>query len=111
MKFLVISHLKDTFSTLPPSVVRQLWEANMELVNQARKAGKIREIYWIPGWNRGVSIEDKKSAEEVVQTLSGSPMFAFLNFEVYPLADFDESRKVLLESVKAAEKMMPGPPK
>lgn len=113
MKFLVIASLslKDTVSTLPPSVIRQLIEANLEYVNQARKAGKILEWYHIPGWGRFVSIEEHKSAEEIGQNLGRSPMAAFINFEVYPLADADESMKIMLESIKAAEQRAAGTPK
>ncbi len=111
MKFLVISSFKDTLSTLPPSVVRQSLEATVDVLKQDMKAGKILEFYIIPGQNRGVSIQERKSAEELMQAFSATPIAAFANFEIYPLADFNEAMKTMIESLKAAEKIMPVPPK
>lgn len=111
MKFLGISSLKDTISTLPPAVSRQLMEATADWVNQQKKAGTILEIYFMAGWNRTVVIMEQKSAEEVVRNMSTIPMQAFMNFETYPLADFNESLKAFIESIKAAEQMFPGPPR
>ena len=111
MKFLVISTFKDTILTVSPSVVRKAMEASLDGLNQHKKAGKILEMYLIPGWNRLVIIGETKSVEEIVQNISEPPGSGLYNIEVYPLADLDESRKILLESVKAAEKIMPGPPK
>jgi hypothetical protein len=34
MKFLTISTMKDTASTMPPSVMRQLLEATIDVMNQ-----------------------------------------------------------------------------
>jgi muconolactone delta-isomerase len=111
MKFLLIGSMKDTVSTLPPSVARQLLEASISVVNQQKKAGKIVEFYWIPGAGRSVVIRERKSAEEIFQDMEEVPTAAFMNFEIYPLADYNESAKIMLESIKAAEKMMPSPPK
>ena len=69
------------------------------------------EYYFIPGWDRVVAIGEVKSAEEIVQRLSTLPVGGFLDFEVYPLADAFEAMKTYIESMKAAEKMFPGPPK
>ncbi len=109
MKFLIISSIKDTFSTLPPAVSRQLMEATVAWVNQQKKAGKLLEIYTVAGWARTVGISEHPSAEEVAQTLAGVPMGGFLNFEVYPLADFNQSMKAHIEAAKAAEQLFPAP--
>jgi muconolactone delta-isomerase len=82
-------------------------EATVAWVNQQKKAGKLLEIYGIPGWWRTVSISEHPSAEEVAQTLATVPMGGFLNFEVYPLADFNQSMKAHIEAAKAAEQMFP----
>jgi len=111
MKFLTISKMKDTASTVPPSVIRQLMEATFDVMNQEKKAGKILEYYFIPGWERVIAISEVKSAEEINQHLTDLPIGAFLDFEVYPLADAFESMKTYIEAMKAAEKMFPGPPK
>jgi len=92
---------------LPPAINRQLLEASVAWVNEQKKAGKLLEIYSIPGWWRTVGISEHPSAEEVAQTLAGAPMGGFLNFEVYPLSDFNQSIKANIEAYKAAEQMFP----
>lgn len=47
----------------------------------------------------------------MVQNMSATPITAFMNIETYPLADFNECAKIMLEGFKAAEKMFPSPPK
>jgi len=106
MKFLVIGTLKDTFSMLPPAVGRQLMEASVAWVNQQKKVGKLLEIYAIPD-GRPVGISEHPSAEDLAQTLAGVPMGGLLNFEVYPLADFNQAMKANIEAYKAAEQMFP----
>jgi muconolactone delta-isomerase len=111
MKFLTISKMKDTASTVPPSVIRQLMEATADVMKQAMKTGRVLEYYFIPGWDRIVTISEVKSAEEINQRLCELPVGGFLDFEVYPLADPFESMKPYLEALKTAEKMFPGPPR
>ena len=111
MKFLIMCTVKDTMSTLPPAINRQLLEASAAWVNEQKKAGKVLEIYEIPGWARTIVIAEHPSAEDVAQTLAGVPMGGFLNFEVYPLADFNESMKANIEAAKAAEQLFPCAPK
>jgi uncharacterized protein YcgL (UPF0745 family) len=41
MKFLTIAKMKDIASTVPPSVMRPLTEATLDLMNQEMKTGKI----------------------------------------------------------------------
>ena len=109
MKFLIMCTVKDTMSMLPPAISRQLLEASVAWVNQQRQAGKVLEIYSTSGWGRTVGICEHPSAEDVAQTLAGAPMGGFLNFEVYPLADFNQSMKAHIEAAKAAEKLFPPP--
>jgi muconolactone delta-isomerase len=111
MKFLCISKMRDTASALPPSVIRQLLEATEEVMKQEKKAGKVLEYYVIAGWGRVAVISEVKSAEEMVQLISGLPMQPLLEFESYPLADAFESHKTYIENLKKAEKMFPGTPK
>jgi muconolactone delta-isomerase len=108
MKFLTISTLKDTWVALPPAIGRQLMEASVAWANQQKQAGVILEIYAIPD-GRTVVICEHPSAEDLAQTLAGVPMGGFMNFEVYPLADFDQAMKAYIEAAKAAEKLFPPP--
>jgi muconolactone delta-isomerase len=111
MKFLTIVKMKDTASTVPPSVMRPLMEATLDLMNKEMKAGRILEAYFMAGSERSIVIGELKSAEELVQVQSTLPVGGFMDFETYPLADFNESMKAWIEAYKAAEKMFPGPPK
>ena len=65
----------------------------------------------IAGWDRTATICEHKSAEHVAQTLASAPLGAFLNFEAYPLANFNEAMKANIEAAKMAEKLFPAPPK
>ena len=111
MRFLTIGRLKDTASQIPPNMARQLLEATIVWMNQQKQAGIILEVYAVAGWHRTVAICEHKSAEEIVQVVTSTPFGAFMDFEVYPLADFDTMIKVEIEAVKKAEKLFPPPPK
>ena len=111
MKFVGIISVKDTMSTLPPAVTRQLLEATVAWGNQQKKAGELLEIYAMAGWRRTMVIYEAESAEAVVQRIAENPMGAFLNVETYALADFDEMMKANIESVKRAEQLFPAAPK
>jgi len=108
MKFVSICSVKDTLSTLPPAAVRKILEATTAWVNQKKQAGKLLEIYGIAGWRRSLVIYEAESAEEIVQTVTENPLGAFLDHEVYALADFNEVMKLNIESVKRAEQLFPG---
>jgi muconolactone delta-isomerase len=111
MKFVVIGSIKESASMFPPSLVRQLVEADPAVISQQKKAGKLLEIYWIPGWNRGIAIREAKSAEEIYRDIADMPCSILTNNEVYPLADYSEINKAMVERLKIVEKMMPTPPK
>jgi muconolactone delta-isomerase len=111
MKFLSISKMKDTVSTVPPSVMRPLMEATLNVMNEEMKKGRILEAYFMAGSSRAAVIVEAKSAEEIVQMIMALPIAGFMDFETYPLANFNESMKTNIETLKTAEKMFPGPPK
>ena len=108
MKFVSICSTKDTMSTLPPAVVRRLLEATTAWVNQQKQAGTLLEIYGLAGWRRTMAIYEAESAEAVVRSVAENPLGAFMNHEVYPLADFGEVMRLNIESVKRAEQLFPG---
>jgi muconolactone delta-isomerase len=111
MKFLTIGKFKDIGLTLPPALTRQLLEASVPIANQQKKEGKILEFYWIPGAAAYVTIGECKTAEEMVKNFNVVPISAYMGYEIYPLADYNESMKIIIERLKEAEKMMPGTPK
>jgi hypothetical protein len=107
MKFVSICSIKDTVSTLPPSIVRQILEAGVVWINQQKNAGTLLEIYGMAGWRRVMIIWEVESAEAIVRVVNENPMGAFLNHEVYALADIDEVMKANIESAKRAEQLFP----
>jgi muconolactone delta-isomerase len=111
MKFLVIGKPREALFTLPLALGRQLTEASLTAINKQKKEGKLLEIYWIPGATTGVSLYECKTAEEMVKNLNEIPISMFYGFESYPLADFNESMKIIIERTKEMEKMMLGAPK
>jgi hypothetical protein len=71
VKFLGIASMKESFLMLPPAVTGQLFEASIAAINQQKKAGKIKELYYIPVWDRAVAISEAATAEEAYKKLLG----------------------------------------
>jgi muconolactone delta-isomerase len=111
MKFLFIGKTRDVGIALPPALIRQLLEATVAAMNQQKKEGKILEVYFIPGAASFVTLGEFKTAEEMVRNFNTMPFATYMVFEIHPLADFNESMKIIMEKLKEAEKMMPGAPK
>ena len=111
MKFLMIGKARDALFTLPPGLVRQLTEASTTATIKQKKEGKFQEIYWIPGGAATVTIGECKTAEEMVKNFNEIPIATYFNYEIFQLADFTESMKIITEKFKEAEKMMASTPK
>ena len=111
MKFGSICRIKDTVSTLPPTMARQLLEAGVVWIDQQKKAGTLLEMYGMAGWRGVMAIWEADSAEAIVRIVNLNPMGAFLDHEVYLLADIDEVMKVNIESAKRAEQLFHASPK
>ncbi len=107
MKFLTISTFKDSMTALPPAVIRQIVEAMRAWMAQQKQSGNILESYVIPAWKRGVVISEFDTAEQITQMLPQMPGFGFMDFELYPLADFDEGIKNFIDGLKKAEQAAP----
>jgi len=111
MKFITIAKMRDVAFTLPPTLMRQITEASVAVVNKQKSEGKILECYWVPGAATMFTIGECKTAEEMVQNYNEAPAANYMIFETLPLADFNESMKIIIENFKQAEKMMPSVPK
>jgi muconolactone delta-isomerase len=110
MKLLCITKVKDSFLTMPPAVMRQILETSAAAMEQQKKQGKVLEYYYSPaGYN--IVILDYKNAEEWGKDQLSIPVLTYVDTEVYPLTDGFAVLKGMIESLKAAEKMMPGAPK
>jgi len=98
MKFLIISRTKDAFLTLPQERQTELLTAALSWIEKYRKAGKCKEIYWIPGWNRSVVIWEAESGEDAARTTAENPMGPYTDMEAYALSDWDAYIKALMEA-------------
>jgi muconolactone delta-isomerase len=108
MKFLSMCSVKESASMVPPATMRQLLEAQMAWTEQQKKAGKLLEVYAVPGGNRYVAICEHPTVEDAFQVMASMPTAGIMTFDVYPLAEVNSSMRALIESLKAAEKMTPG---
>ena len=109
VKFIKLSKPKDIMFTLPPAVLRQLVEGTVAWADQQKQAGKLLEIYSVPGWGKTIAIYEFGSAEEMAQSVAALPVASFLDIEFYPLADWNEFMKGNIEFTKRAEQMFPAP--
>ncbi|MCX6000413.1 MAG: hypothetical protein NTU41_12760 [Chloroflexi bacterium] len=105
MRFLTISKTTDAAALCPPASMRKIMEATIAGVDAQKKAGIIKEVYAIPGGRTAVICEHA-SAEELAKAIASIPMGPFMNFEVYPLADFNQTMKAYLDMVKMAEQTL-----
>jgi len=107
VKFVTFASLKDTVSMIPAATSRQLMEATVGYLKQMKQSGKILEAYALAGSERTMTISELDSPEEIAQMIAGVPLGPFLNWETYPLADFEEMMKYEIESAKKAEQLFP----
>jgi hypothetical protein len=110
VKFLGIASMKESFLMLPPAVTGQLFEASIAAINQQKKAGKIKELYYIPVWDRAVAISEAATAEEAYKNYSAMPIASFMTGEFYPLVDGIEAMNAMLETIKKMAAAMPAAP-
>ncbi len=102
MKFLTITKLTDSATLCPPATMRQLLEATLAWADELTKTGTLLERYAIPGGGV-VTICEHPSVEDTARTIASTPMGGLMRFEVYPLADSNETKKAYLETFKKAE--------
>lgn len=105
MKFLVIGKIKDIFFTLPPTTRKQLMEASVARTIQNKKEGKLLDIYNIPGGGRSAMILKLETAEEMSKYFQESPFASYMDYEIYPLADFN--LKPTIEGLKETDRKKP----
>ena len=80
-------------------------EATAAWMDGLKKAGKLLEAYSIPGGSVAVICEHP-DADDAAQTIASIPIGAFMDNEVYALADLDAVMKVEIENLKQAEQLM-----
>ena len=107
MKFVTFTTMKDAAAMMPAATSRQLLEATVGYLKQMKQSGKILEAYALAGSARTMTIAELNSPEEIAQMIAGVPYGPFLNWETYPLVDFEEMMKYQIESAKKAEQLFP----
>ena len=110
MEFLVITHFRDSFvASAPESVMRQIWEAEHEMINRQMEAGKIVKAYEITGWQRRAIIFKCDTSEELQQIMTEVPAYGKACYhEVYALSDYNETYKNTLKNIELGDDIMPG---
>ncbi len=108
MKFLIIARPRDALFTLPAALARQLIEASTVAINKQTREGRIQESYWIPGAGASVTIKESITAEDLEKDFNDMPIATYYNHEIHPLADYNESIRMITEKLKVVEKLTPG---
>lgn len=101
MKYLIITSMKDTFSTLQTETKRQLLELEANWIYRYKSAGTLSEVHMIAGRNKIVAITNHESPEDLHNVLSTWPTYMYMDLEIYPLADIYVSMNTLIKSLKS----------
>lgn len=100
MKFLVLTEVRE----MPPDPGRsmELAKQHVQTLLDLKKKGKVLEGFTKAGSKGGVILLDVDSAAELNSLMLRLPLYTFLDTEVYPLLDNEES---FAQMKKAAEMM------
>jgi muconolactone delta-isomerase len=90
MKFLVIAKLKDIYYSMSSNERKKIDDASTTYIKKAIKDGVFLRLYGIPGWDRGVSIEQYENIAELKNCFEGDPYYPYLKFEIYPLIEITD---------------------
>ncbi|KON30020.1 hypothetical protein AC482_04930 [miscellaneous Crenarchaeota group-15 archaeon DG-45] len=103
MKFLVVGKMRET-PPVPPEQLRRMVVGEWQTGLQLRKEGKVEVGYALAGQKGGMSIREAESGADLNAQLMRSPLYAFLDIEIYPLMTLEEAltqAKQALEAIKA----------
>jgi len=100
LKFLVLTEVRE----MPPDPARsmELAKQHVQTLLELKKKGKVLEGFTKAGSKGGVILLDVESAAELNSLMLRLPLYTFLDTEVYPLLDNEES---FAQMKKAAEMM------
>ena len=93
--------------TMPTSVIRQVFTAFADTVNQQIEEGKT-EAYYRPRDTSFVIISEGETVEDAYKTISKIPVAGIFDIEFDPLIDFNLAIKFGLENLEAGDDIMPG---
>ena len=87
MKYLVVSKPRGN---LPPAMAPNILKGAKAWVNAGIKNRSVEYFYAFPTGG-GVGVANADSHEALMKTMRENPAFPFLDMEVHPLVDFNES--------------------
>ena len=100
MKFLVIRKPRVSSGMIPAAkVIREQKQG----VADAIKRGVIDCIYAFPGGGGNIGIVNADSLEQLNETLMGTPLFLYSEFEVRPLTDYHKYMENLAAALEKRE--------
>lgn len=99
MKFLVNWKLLQ----VPPELALKLVPASLAYEKDLMEKGKV-QLYAILGKAEGIGIAEAESEEELSGMLMNDPLALFLEFDVKPLRDFEESVKTFMKKLEEISK-------
>jgi hypothetical protein len=100
MKYLVIAKPRAGAPEIPSSLV----QASQEYLNSLLANGSADCIYGFITGAGGVGILNADSHERMTEILLGQPEYAFLDWEVHALCDFNQSFDKILELSRKQKK-------
>ena len=104
MKFLCITHNKDSLYALPPETRVQIRTGAWAFIDKYLKAGKCKEIYFLGDTKGSVSIWEIESSEETARINLENPMLPFYDSEIIPIVEWDVGKKLITEAFEKAAK-------
>ncbi len=102
MRFLVVSQQKQPF---PPEAALGLVDAMIGWISKYTANGKLEQIWAFPGENGGGSIVNVDSHEELRDIMMENPFTPFVENEIHPLVDVNDTMQRLKQAIQA---MAPG---
>ena len=101
MKFLFIGKIKDVFMTLPVEVQLALNQDAWVFIKKYRDSGICSMAYNVPGKLTNVTVWEADSLEVMDQRMIELKMSSFMDFDIYPLSDFDANMAMHVDNMKS----------
>jgi muconolactone delta-isomerase len=98
MKYLTISHMRDSYFILPLEKQQQLREAGIAFIEKHRASGKCRHIYYTADLKGAVSIWDIQTSDEAARLMAENPQLPFTDVEIEPLIEFEAGLRAMREA-------------
>jgi len=100
VRFLVTTHQKDTYLTIPEETRVKLFEVFAGFIDRNRKAGKCKEIYYLSDMKGSTSIWELESSEERARLVLDNPMRDIEDMEIQPVVEWDVGVGTIKEALK-----------